>query len=974
MADSFIADNSDSFVPEPIKSNVGSDRLRELDKPLEPVGLNQLLFLPPANEMRQSLTSAFPDGKIRKAVDVASNLIPMNAEEAALMAAGGEAAGYVGGKVLKALPEVAAKRLAPEAEMLLQRAKGSIQDLVDYPAQAFPGYFPRPVKLPPSIVPSNAAVKAAGNIAALGATTSIEEAAGTQIADKVLTGKAGNINLDYIDGSNVRNVIKTAEPLIKEQVKAQSRTGYTDELMKSLADSADVSVKDLKESIPGDIMNAEYMLSARNLLHESANKTWEAAKAYTSASDPTAKAQALGAFKDSVLKHQDIQLGVSGLTAEAGRLLRQFRIPVSGSDAAKQSILKAAVEEGSYLDDAATEALAKKIGAFTEGDITKFVSKAWKATATDKLIELTTALKLTNPVTYLRNIAGNTLAMLTRLGEKSTAPFIDYLRTGGGSFKPRSVYFGELPSEVYGMVQGVKRGAASAADELLKVFTGEQTSSPLVKEVTNSATAGRQAIGGTLGKVVRIPYNILSATDEFFWNMLNEGAVHSSAYRKAVNEGLGGMDLAKRVTQLAENPTPDIAKAAGKVSDEFTFHTELGRYAKGLNLMRQHPVAKIIMPFFKTPVNIAKFVAQRTPPFSLLSPRNYEDVVIRGGPEASEAIARMAMGATMASAFTIHALEGCITGSPPTDKAERDALERTGWRSFSVKLGKTYHSYLGMDPIATQLATAADIAAAYSKRGQETPEDVAFKVTSSIVKNLANQPYLQGVSGLLDALSDPDKSGAKFVSGTLAGFVPTGVAALARATDRIVRSPSGVGETLKARIPGLSEEVVPRRNVFGEPYVREEGAANPISSAKMKNDPINQWMVDQSYVLGYPSKTLHGRKMDPKNYDQILARSGNEIKIRFEALRNSPGFMSLPYAERIQKLNTQVNIARTKAEAPFIVPTELKSLGIDIPLDDVQNEVVKRVILSPTYKLSKNDVSKKDLILNILGRTSQLKR
>lgn len=1116
------------------------DTLGKTDLPLQPIGMNELMFLPSAEEMR----SAIPNKTLR----TASEFLPMDVTEVAGATLLGKGLVAGGKKLVSKLPSVAAHRLSPEADLLLQKAKGTVQDLVDYPQGAFPGYFPRKVKFPTGVEPTNASTKVASTLASAGAMNETEIMAGKALADKILTGKAGNINLDYIDGSNVRAVIKAAEPLIREKAAIQSRkvipkrsvverldtgladfipmesvravkltsgevvkvhedfvgdhadlvsslgiklkdiastgwvektgkyvtpedilvpknttptttlyrgdspplpsfgkvakidkaafepekyrgqwwtkdrsiaerygpvksievptadlekykvsntqeaikhsfqpgeeyllsqdtiksmkpttpgTKYTDEMMKSLADAADVSLKDMRELLPGDILNAEYALSARNLLHESAQRTFTKAQALENATDARSKAIALGEFKDSMLKHQDIQLGVSGITAEAGRLLRQFKIPISGSSSAQQSILKTAIEEGSYFDDATMEALAKKIGAFTEGDLTRFVSKSLKVTTTDKLVELATAMKLTNPVTFLRNAAGNTMAMLTRLSEKGVSPFIDFLRTGAGKSQPKSVYFQEIPAEIYGMTQGVKKGAQNAAKEMLKIFTGEPTTGAKIAEVQPV----RQAIGGMVGQFVRIPYNILSATDEFFKAILNEGALHSYAYRQARNEGLSGMDLAKRVTELAKNPTKELTKQATKVAQEFTFQSELGRFSKGLNLTRQHPIGKLIIPFFKTPVNIGKFVAQRLPPFSLLSPRNYSDIVKKGGPEATEAIARTAFGATVASALVTHAMEGKLTGSPPKDQAERDALERTGWRPWSVKVGDVYYSYLGYDPVATMIASSADLAQAYSNRGVEPTEEVAAKLTTSIIKNLSNQPYLQGLSGILDALSDPDKSAGQFITKSIAGFIPTGIAAAARASDPTVRRPVGLTESMKARIPGLSEGTIPKRNAFGEPYVREEPAFSPFGFSTVKKDPINDWMKGMSYTLGYPSKTIHGRRMGPFEYDEVLEKSGREIKLRFHVIMNSPDFNSLPFADKIRKLNNHVAIARAKAESPFIVPTELRALNIDFPMDEAQTELLKKLILSPTYKLSKNDVAKRDLILNILGRT-----
>ena len=47
----------------------------------------------------------------------------------------------------------------------------------------------------------------------------------------------------------------------------------------------------------------------------------------------------------------------------------------------------------------------------------------------------------------------------------------------------------------------------------------------------------REAIGGTLGKIIRTPTRALTAADEF-WKSINANAeLHALAYRKAMQEG-----------------------------------------------------------------------------------------------------------------------------------------------------------------------------------------------------------------------------------------------------------------------------------------------------------------------------------------------------------------------------------------------------------------------------------------------------
>ena len=63
----------------------------------------------------------------------------------------------------------------------------------------------------------------------------------------------------------------------------------------------------------------------------------------------------------------------------------------------------------------------------------------------------------------------------------------------------------------------------------------------------------------------------------------------------------------------------------------------------------------------------------------------------------------------MATAFDF-ALEGNLTDGGPQDPRLYAALYSTGWRPYSIKVGNTYFSYQGTEPLATTLGYAAGLA------------------------------------------------------------------------------------------------------------------------------------------------------------------------------------------------------------------------------------------------------------------------
>jgi hypothetical protein len=607
------------------------------------------------------------------------------------------------------------------------------------------------------------------------------------------------------------------------------------------------------------------------------------------------------------------------------------------------------------------------------------------------MVEAFTAMKLTNPYTYLRNATGNTLAMLTRAAEKTAAGPIDFLKTGtintvrrvtGNPERvERSVYSGELPAEIYGWGQGIKEGAASALQEFQKIYKGGVTATSRLAEVQPS----REAIPGMTGRIIRIPYNLLSGTDMFFRTILKTGASRSAAYRQAAKEGLSGIPLAQRtdelfkaamsddLTQFTPAAIKDIRKYAGLVADEFTFQRQLGDFAKGADMMRKNLLGRIIVPFFKTPVNIGKFITQRSPLISFFSPRNFHDVFVKGGPEATEALSRIMVGHTVGAAMVLHALDGNITGALPKNKAEADAWGRLGIQPYSIKVGDKYYSYLGYDPASTQLAAAADLASAYMKRREELPSDTVAKLGSSIVRNLANQPYLQGISGLLDALNDPERQGGRFISQVLSGLaVPTGVAALARAQDPIARAPKTVMENTEAKIPGLSQDIRPRRNVWGDPIVRDETPYAPVRTKTANKDPFELALNQRGITIGFPAASVNGRKLTPDEYDQLLAIAGPQTKMHIKTLMSEPAFGRMSLPDQLKEVHQALETYREPARQLFVVPSELRALGFDPKAIPADKEPMLRMMFNmPAYKTLPSDQAKRTTVSYFLETIQQ---
>jgi hypothetical protein len=94
-----------------------------------------------------------------------------------------------------------------------------------------------------------------------------------------------------------------------------------------------------------------------------------------------------------------------------------------------------------------------------------------------------------------------------------------------------------------------------------------------------------------------------------------------------------------------------------------------------------------------------------------------------------------------------------------------------------------------------------------ASRSDSEINEKAGKILMSVSRNIASKTFLQGISGVLDAISDPERSGGNLVEKFAGSIVPSGVASIARAADPYIRDVQTPFEAIQARVPGASKNL-----------------------------------------------------------------------------------------------------------------------------------------------------------------------
>lgn len=710
------------------------------------------------------------------------------------------------------------------------------------------------------------------------------------------------INFARIDEPDqVKFTIGKMAEAMKGQIDEARRGKITQDETKKMADDLGMTVNDLLERRKGQPFNAEEALAARQLWATSGENLLNLAKA---AAGPNAGDLDQFAFRRAMAVHSAIQNEVIGARTETARALAAWKIPAGGG------VEKArAIEQimGSGGGAGFSKEMARRLTILAEnGDpkfLAKFAERGWGATTLDAVKEIWINGLLSSPKTHVVNITSNSGVALQQVYERAVAGGIRGLIGGEGVKAAESI------AMLHGLKSSIRDAFRMAAVSLKTGETGGALGKmdlphpdALSSEAFRmSSETGAGKFVDFLGHTARVPGRLLGAEDEFFKTIGYRMELHAQAFRKASVEGLTGPKFDARMKELVDNPPEHIRIDAADAALYNTFTNEVGWFGKAIMNLRDSGGAigqmgmTMIVPFVRTPTNIARYTFERTPLAPLVG--QWRADIAAGGARSDLALARMSTGTAIMMTAMDYANDGAISGAGPTDNTEREALLRSGWQPYSMKVGDKWYSYNRADPFGSTMGLAASISEAVN-RGEIDQEDVDEwqEVTAMSIAAVAqvaiNKTYLEGVSNAVQVMSDPKRYGESYINNLFASFTPfTALSgAVETAVDPAQREANNPWEAVQAKIAGLSEKLPPRRDLWGEPIKSESGFgkvydfASPVAVRQQDIEPVDREIVR---LGGGPQRikkrgTFDGVpvsfKQYPEVFDEYVRLSGNGLK------------------------------------------------------------------------------------------------
>jgi len=567
---------------------------------------------------------------------------------------------------------------------------------------------------------------------------------------------------------------------------------------------------------PGTAAGAAELLGRKQMVEGAALDTVAKAKAIAEAPGAASPEQ-LADLLVSVDRASMIQSEFLGARAEAGRALNILKDTKTTAERAEQ--IQAVL--GRFGKDPVE--LAKQLAQIDNPEAAARAARRMTAPGWEqKALEVWKAGLVSGPVTQVANIMGNTTYAATRPLVDATASIFGMLTRAEDR-----VHYTEPLARILGDFQGTIDGLKQARTAFMVEEPGGKAES-------------RNAIPGKLGYVIRTPFRALEALDVMFRAMNDRGEAYAMGAREAAKEGLNPAtrEFRERAVDLANNPPEDWIDSIEAFGKRATFRMPLGEKGKAITeaIVKNH--LEWIVPFRGTPANIFKELTRLSPAAPVIG--EWRADWAKGGADAAKAVAEMTVGSSIAALTMNYAFSGHISGAGDPDPAKRRVQMAAGWQPYSVKIGNTWYSYQRFQPVGTLIGMAADVAEVWEHMNPEESDKVPRMLAVAFSNAVTNQTFLQGITMLVDALSEPDRRGPRLIQNMTASAVPAVVGQTAQFMDDYKREITNTREAVMNRIPGLREQLPVQRDPWGEPAMNPSrlGVISPVIESTPSQDKV----------------------------------------------------------------------------------------------------------------------------------------
>jgi hypothetical protein len=324
------------------------------------------------------------------------------------------------------------------------------------------------------------------------------------------------------------------------------------------------------------------------------------------------------------------------------------------------------------------------------------------------------------------------------------------------------------------------------------------------------------------------------------------------------------------------------------------------------------------IPFLRTPWNIFKESGGYIPGVGMnkvykkgSDTPTFETITVNMPKE--EMVARQLVGFGITTGVYQMFEQGLITGSMPTDAAERNTWQAQGKQPTSIKIGGKWVDYSRAEPFATVLGMMTDTFQATKDvmdgkvRGGEEWEYAKKAAWSSIKSNMLQKTFMQGFADLLNPLFANDTKGVESLLDNYAKrLIPAISNTAARLGDQYEREAITTIEKLQQRIPYVRNFLPERYASLSadpeniQPMVRNLTQASTGIATSPEQTPFQKRVSELGITIAPTRRSMGGVDLKTEQFSEYKRLLNEEsTKLLSRALPSLERMPNKKMAERV---------------------------------------------------------------------------
>lgn len=572
---------------------------------------------------------------------------------------------------------------------------------------------------------------------------------------------------------------------------------------------------------------------------------------------------------------------------------------------------------------------------------------------------------LANPKTHIRNIVGNFAMGLTQRVSNKVAGTIEQVtgrdRTKTSIFERRSK----------ANIEFAKNDLKNVSSQL-GIGTSKY-SNPQNAIQQNQRTFKSDALEKSLGRMFNLNDNLLEAEDNF--GLKNAYVRNLSDYMSA--NKLNPNTITNEQLQKARAIAIDKALEA-------TFH-QASNLASVLNQLENKNIGTRLLlgglvPFKKTPINVAKAGAEYSPA-GLAKSLVYDTVQLRkGNINTNQWIDNISKGLTGTGIAVLGyalAKAGILKAGGDDDKEDK-YKQAMGDQPYAVTINGKSYSLDWLAPSGIPLFVGAELAKIVDDKTEkdgETENEVlkamgrVADATSSLLNPMSEMSMISGITSTIQSFSqDSGQALMNLVVSPLKSYVgqtvPTALGQIARTMDTYERDtsstetgllPKAIDQTknqIMNKIPGLRQMLPTKKDIWGEEVETQDyfhNAVLPYTEKEIKSNPVDTELNSLYEKTGeniYPNTSLaktvtyEGSKtrLTNQDYNEFKESYGKNSYRILNNLINSNEYKSLSDEQKVKAIQDVYTYANNLNKYNY---AQKKGITFETPSDVEKVNAIK---------------------------------